>query len=60
MSLNKVQQGLIGDGVAIPPTVAGYRTAVVAEADRLELAIPGAKTVEELIDILNNQDWPSS
>ena len=44
--------------VAIPTTVVGYRAAIVAEADRLETAIAACNTVEELIVVINNQDWP--
>ena len=44
--------------VAIPPTVAGYRAAIVTEADRLETAIAACTSVEELIGVVSNQDWP--
>jgi len=44
--------------VAVPPTVVGYRTSVIAESERLESAIKLCTSVEQLIDIVNNQDWP--
>ena len=45
--------------VAVPPTVVGYRTSVIAESDRLENAIKLCTSVEQLIDIVNNQAWPT-
>ncbi len=45
--------------VAIPTTVKTYRAAVVAECDRLEAAIAGAASVEDLITIVSTQNWPS-
>lgn len=44
--------------VAIPESVSLFRAAVVAEADRLEVAILACASVEDLIAILNNQNWP--
>lgn len=44
--------------VAIPESVSLFRSAVVAEADRLEAAILACASVEELIEVLNNQNWP--
>ena len=44
--------------VAIPADVAAKRLAIVAECDRLETAISGCATVEELINVINNQTWP--
>ena len=43
--------------VDIPAEVALKRTQIVAEADRLEVDINGATTVEALIEVLNAQDW---
>ena len=43
--------------VEIPAEVALKRTQIVAEADRLEVDINGATTVEDLITVLNNQNW---
>jgi len=46
-------------GVEIPDEIASKRALVVAEADRLEVAIQGCGTVEELIEVLNDQRWPA-
>jgi len=43
--------------VDIPTDVASKRTAIVAESDRLEVAIAGVTTVEQLIEVMNSQDW---
>ena len=43
--------------IDIPSEVALKRTQIVAEADRLEVNINGATTVEDLITVLNNQNW---
>ena len=43
--------------VDIPSEVALKRTQIVAEADRLEVDINGATTVEALIEVLNAQNW---
>jgi hypothetical protein len=43
--------------VDIPTDVSSKRVAIVAESDRLETAIAGATTVEELIEVMNSQDW---
>jgi len=43
--------------IDIPAEVALKRTKIVAEADRLEVDINGATTVEDLITVLNNQNW---
>lgn len=45
-------------GVEIPAEIASKRALVVAEADRLEVAIQGCGTVEELIEALSDQRWP--
>jgi hypothetical protein len=46
--------------VAVPESVAGYRAAVVAEADRLEAAIAACADVPALIAVVNSQDWPEA
>jgi hypothetical protein len=46
--------------VAIPESVQTYRAAVVAEADRLEVAIANCADVEALIAVVSAQDWPKS
>lgn len=43
--------------VEVPSEVALKRTQIVAEANRLEVGINGAPTVEALIEVLNAQDW---
>ena len=43
--------------VDIPADVASKRTAIVAESERLEVAIKSCATVEELIIVMNNQHW---
>ena len=43
--------------VEVPSEVALKRTQIVAEANRLEVDINGAFTVEDLIAVLNNQNW---
>ena len=43
--------------VDIPTDVASKRVAIVAESDRLETAIAGVTTVEQLIEVMNSQDW---
>lgn len=43
--------------VDIPTDVASKRTAIVAESDRLETAIAAVTTVEELINVMNTQNW---
>jgi len=45
--------------VDIPATVVAKRAAIVAECDRLEAAITGCATVEELITVVGAQDWPN-
>jgi len=42
-------------GVEVPSAVSDFRSAVVAEADRLEDAIKSCATVEELIEVVTNQ-----
>ena len=43
--------------VDIPSEVAAQRATIVAESNRLEDAINAVSTVEELIEVLNNQKW---
>jgi hypothetical protein len=43
--------------VDIPEEVATNRATIIAESNRLEDAITKSKTVEELINVLNNQKW---
>jgi hypothetical protein len=43
--------------VEIPSEVALKRTQIVTESNRLEVDINGTTTVEELITVLNNQNW---
>ena len=43
--------------VEVPSEVSLKRTQIVAEANRLEVGINGATTVEALIEVLNAQNW---
>jgi len=43
--------------VAIPADVVAKRAAIVAECDRLEVAIAACAVVEELIVVVSNQSW---
>jgi hypothetical protein len=43
--------------VAIPADVVAKRTHVVAESERLELAIAACADVEALIKVMNTQEW---
>jgi len=43
--------------VEVPSEVALKRTQVVAEANRLETDIQASTTVEQLIEVFNNQNW---
>ena len=43
--------------VAIPTEVVAERAHVVAESDRLEVAIAACTDVEALIEVMNNQNW---
>lgn len=47
-------------GISVPTTIADQRSVILYEASRLETAIDGVNTVEELITILNNQTWSSN
>ena len=44
--------------VDIPESVATKRSAIVAEADRLETAIAACSDVEALISVVSAQNWP--
>ena len=44
--------------VDIPTATQTYRTAVIAEADRLEAAILACDNVESLIAVVGAQNWP--
>jgi hypothetical protein len=43
--------------VDIPADIVAKRAKILDEATRLETAITGVTNVEELIQVLNNQDW---
>jgi len=43
--------------VDIPIDVASKRVEIVAESERLETAIAGVTNVEQLIEVMNSQDW---
>jgi len=43
--------------VDVPADVVTKRANTIAESDRLEAAITGVTTVEELMEVLNNQKW---
>jgi hypothetical protein len=43
--------------VAMPADVVAERAHVVAESDRLEVAITACADVEALIEVMNNQNW---
>jgi hypothetical protein len=46
--------------VELPIKIAIFRSAVVTECSRLEAAISNASTVEDLIDVVNGQNWPTN
>ena len=43
--------------VEVPSEVALKRTQIITESNRLEVNINSATTVEDLIEVLNNQNW---
>ena len=43
--------------IEIPAKVALERTQIITESNRLEVDIQASTTVEELITVLNNQNW---
>jgi hypothetical protein len=44
--------------IAIPEDVVKFRADVVANQSRLESAIIAVNKVEDLIEVLNSQNWP--
>jgi hypothetical protein len=44
-------------GVEVPSEVALKRTQIITEANRLEIDINASTTVENLIEVLNTQNW---
>ena len=46
--------------VELPVKTAIYRSAVVTECSRLETAISNVSTVEDLVDVVNGQNWPTN
>jgi hypothetical protein len=46
--------------IDIPAGVETYRAAVVTEANRLEAAIAGVTSVEQLSDTVNTMNWPKA
>lgn len=55
MVIRKVERN-----VEIPSQIVAYRSAVLAECDRLLLAVQSANTVEELASALADKNWPSA
>lgn len=47
-------------GVTIPSAIVQLRTGIISECDRLETAIVACASVEQLIDVVGNQNWPRS
>lgn len=45
--------------IAIPSHISINRSAIIAECNRLETAISGCSTVEELITVVTTQNWPN-
>jgi hypothetical protein len=43
--------------VAIPEAIVSERAHVVAESERLEIAIAACADVEALIEVMNNHNW---
>lgn len=48
------------ESLEIPESVSTYRTAVVAESDRVTTAIAAVTTVEELIEVMDSIAWPKA
>lgn len=46
--------------VEVPANVVTHRAAIIAESDRLETAIAAVTDVEELIAVMNSQNWDDS
>lgn len=48
------------ESLEIPANISSYRTAVVAEQDRVTTAIAAVTTVEDLIEVMNSITWPAA
>ena len=46
--------------VAVPTDVTTYRAAVITEYNRLKTAIEGTNSVEDLINVVGSQNWPTN
>jgi hypothetical protein len=46
--------------VAIPTDVTTYRVGVITEYNRLKTAIEGTNSVEDLINVVGSQNWPTN
>jgi hypothetical protein len=46
--------------VAIPEDVTTYRAGVITEYNRLKTAIEGTNSVEDLINVVGSQNWPTN
>ena len=46
--------------VPVPTDVATYRAAVITEYNRLKTAIEGTNSVEDLINVVGSQNWPTN
>jgi pyruvate/oxaloacetate carboxyltransferase len=46
--------------VELPTNIQAFRTAVLAEVNRLEVAIAGCADVEALIAVVATQQWPTN
>jgi hypothetical protein len=46
--------------VAIPTDVTTYRAGVITEYNRLKTAIEGTNSVEDLINVVGSQNWPTN
>ena len=46
--------------VEVPENIANHRAAIIAESDRLVTAIAAVTDVEELIAVMDTQDWDNS
>jgi len=55
MIIRKIERG-----VELPTNIQAFRTAVLAEANRLEAAIAGCADVEALIAVVATQQWPTN
>lgn len=48
------------ESLEIPTEVSTYRSAVVTESTRLQIAIPAVTTIEELNEIMSTIAWPTA